>query len=496
MPGDKDKLPSLTVALVGRPNVGKSTLFNRFVGRRAALVHDTPGVTRDRKEGEAQFMGLCFRVIDTPGLYDPNTQDAPKDIVRGMTNQTLAALLESDHIFFIIDGMEGCTPYDQELASLLRKQHKPITILVNKCENSQRASQGMADAVSLGLGDVIPISAEHGQGMGDIFDILDPLCGKTDADDFHQAPEENDFLDEDFFEHQEDVDEEEEEAKAAIKSEQYKNYPLKLLILGRPNVGKSTLVNALLGEERQLVADMPGVTRDAISLDWSHKNRAIKLIDTAGIRRGSRIDNTLEKLAVMDARRNLQFAEMTIVVIDGSLPLATQIEKQDLTLIQEVLSEGRGLVIAVNKWDLVSDPKALMEELRYQMDERFAHSKNVPLIPISAQNQKGLEELLDAVLKEEKNWNKRITTRNLNRWLEYVTQKHMPPAVSGRRIRLKYMAQKKSRPPTFVIFGNQLSDLPDSYVRYLSHQLRNDFDFGGVPLRIQFKNTKNPYADK
>jgi GTP-binding protein len=442
-------------------------LFNRFVGKPLALVHDAPGVTRDRREGDALWMGLTFKVIDTPGLYDPNNLNAPPAVVEGMRQQTLEAIGAADLILFVVDGLEGCTPYDEELANVLRRKHKPVLVVMNKCENASNAYNGLGDALALGLGDVAPISAAHGQGMDSLYDAIAPLCA---------APEED----------EEGIEEATDEAPS-IK-------PLKLLVLGRPNVGKSTLVNRLLGEERQLVADMPGVTRDSIALDWQYQGRPITLVDTAGIRRRSKIDTPLENLAVMDSRRALQYAQVVILVIDGTIPLEAQIEKQDITLAQEVVEEGRAMVMAINKWDAVPNPKALMDEVRYQLDNHFAQAKDIPCLGISAQKGTGINALMEAVFTVEKSWNTRIPTAELNRWLGFVLEKHPPPAVAGRRIRLKYMTQKKSRPPTFALFGNQLDDLPESYTRYLMNQLRQDFNLKGIPLRFHFKNSQNPYG--
>ncbi len=443
-----------TIAIIGRPNVGKSTLFNRLVGRRVALVHDQPGMTRDRREGEGNLFDLSFQIIDTAGLADPDTSE----LTKSMMDQTLSAITESDLVLFVVDGREGCTPYDQELADLLRRQKKPILVLANKCEG-RHGHLGLADAVSLGLGDVIPISAEHGEGLSELYDALVPY-----------VPAEG------------DLSEEEEDAQK----------PLQLAIVGRPNVGKSTLINQLIGEDRLLTGDMPGVTRDAIALDWEHKGRRIRLTDTAGMRKKGRVTVSAERLAVMDTHRTIQFAEVVIVLIDATAPL----EKQDLTIVSDVAEEGRALVLALNKWDLVKDKDKQMKEVQRILDIQLTQVRGIPCIPISAIHGKNLDRLLEAVFQVYEAWNKRLPTAKLNQWLQHVVNQHPAPAVSGRRIRLKYMTQIKTRPPTFALFASQAGELPTSYTRYLINQMRKDFDLPGIPLRIYMRQGKNPFADK
>ncbi|RZI46505.1 ribosome biogenesis GTPase Der [Candidatus Finniella inopinata] len=462
MPGSDGSVqgPLATVAIVGRPNVGKSTLFNRFVGKKLALVHDKPGMTRDRRDTVVDFMGLHFRITDTPGLSDADTPELSVELDLGMRQQSLAALKEASVILFVIDGRQGCTPYDYELADLLRRQNKPVFVVINKCEG-KGGYQGFADAVSLGLGEPVAISAEHGMGLSDLCDLLIPHVHKT-------------------------VEPEWKDTKP-LK-------PLQVAIWGRPNVGKSTLVNSFLGEERQLTADFPGVTRDSIHLSWQYKDRTITLVDTAGIRKKSRIDQSVEKLAVMDAERVVRFAEIVVLVIDGSIPREELIEKQDLTLAAQVIEEGRGLIFAINKWDQVKEPKKVLEHLRYQLDRHFAQARGIACVPISALKGRNLEPLMDEVLKLEKMWNQRLSTALLNKWLTSATQTHAPPAISGRRIRLKYMTQVKSRPPTFVVFCTKSDDVPDSYQRYLVNTLRKEFDMPGVPIRLTFRSSANPYA--
>jgi len=458
MHGDKKNLP--LVALVGRPNVGKSTLFNRLVGRRMALVHDQPGMTRDRKEAFADFMGLSFRVIDTPGLVDPDSQDISKELSEGMRQQTLEAIKASRVVLFVIDGISGCTPYDKELVKFLRQQNKPIILLVNKCEG-KHGIQGISDAASLGLGEPLPISAEHGQGMSDLEVLIRPFVEDPNA------PEE-----------------EPDDSKR----------PLNLAIMGRPNVGKSTLVNTLLGEKRQLTADIPGVTRDAITLTWEFEGHPIQLVDTAGIRRRSRVQESVEKLAVGDAEKTLRFADVVVLVIDGSIDPDELIEKQDLILASQVIEEGRALVLAINKWDKVLKKEKVLKHLREQLDVHFAQAKGIACVPISALKEHNVGPLMKAVLKAEKNWNRRLPTAELNRWLEFKIDGHPAPIVAGKRIRPKYITQVKARPPTFVVFTTKAGDVPESYKRYLVNGLRDDFDLLGIPIRITFKSSKNPYA--
>ncbi|MBY0462306.1 MAG: ribosome biogenesis GTPase Der [Alphaproteobacteria bacterium] len=462
MHGDSKDLP--LVALVGRPNVGKSTLFNRLVGKRLALVHNQPGVTRDRKEAVADFIGLTFRVIDTPGLMDPSAKEITKELSEGMRQQTLSAIKSAKVVLFVIDGIEGCTPYDLELSRFLRQQNKPIIVLVNKSEG-KHSIQGISDAASLGLGEPIAVSAEHGLGMSDLEFALRP---------FIDTPE----IAEEF----EEEDEGEREKR-----------PLNLAIMGRPNVGKSTLVNTLLGEKRQLTADMPGVTRDAIALSWEFEGRSIQLVDTAGIRRQSRVQEAVERLAVMDAQRTLRFADVVVLVIDGSLPERELIEKQDLALASEVIEEGRALILAINKWDMVQKKEQLLKHLREQLDVHFAQARGIACVPISALKEQNMESLMKAVFKVEKAWNRRLPTAELNRWLQFKVDNHPAPIVSGKRIRPKYMTQIKSRPPTFMVFTTKAGDMPDSYKRYLINGLREDFDMPGIPIRVNFKSSKNPY---
>lgn len=443
---------SIKVALIGRPNVGKSTLFNRLTGKKLAIVHDEPGVTRDRRYGDATLAGLKFTLIDTAGLADPNQHRFTKDMIK----QTELAIKDADILLFMIDAKTSCTPYDFELARSLAKQKKPILVLANKAE-THTIFPGAVDATSFGIGDVIEISAEHGQGLDALHEFLSKYIEMDEEDDI----------------------------PAHLR-------PLRLAIMGRPNAGKSTLINTLLGEERQLTGDTPGLTRDAIRIEWKYKDQDIQLIDTAGIRRNARVDEVIERLSVLDAKKALQFSEVVILTLDATCAL----EKQDLTLAYDIYNEGRAMVIALNKWDMVKDKKAVLDEIEHKIIHQLAQAKDIPVIGISALKEKGLDELMTAVIEMYRVWNIRISTARLNDWLSEVVSKHPAPAVNGRRIRPKYMTQAKSRPPTFVLFCSQAEKLPESYTRYLTNSLRQVFKLPGVPIRFHVRGGTNPYAGK
>lgn len=450
------------IAIIGRPNVGKSTLFNRFAGRRMALVHDKPGMTRDRRETDGRLFDLKFTIVDTAGLADPDNSE----LTKAMLAQTQSAIEEADVILFVIDAREGCTPYDHELANLLRRQKKPIVLLANKCEGHQ-GEAGVAEANRFGLGEVVALSAEHGLGFSDLYTAMAP----------HFADElESETL--------------AEEGESSQKDSKVK--PLQLAIVGRPNVGKSTLINKLVGEERLITADMPGVTRDSISLKWAYEGRAIKLTDTAGIRRRSRASDPAERLSIMDTDRSVQYAEVVVLIIDATAPF----ERQDLTLAYEVFEEGRALVLALNKWDLVADKKGMLAKIEKTLQDQLAQARGIPCIPICAKSGQHLDRLMKAVMNIYDLWNSRVSTAKLNKWLDFVTSAHPAPMVKGRRIRLKYMTQVKTRPPTFAVFASQADELPDSYRRYLINQLRKDFDLEGVPIRIHVRGANNPFDNK
>lgn len=448
---------SFTVAIVGRPNVGKSTLFNRLVGRRLALVDDTPGVTRDRREGEANLGGLAFRVIDTAGLDEGD----PDSLAERMRRQTDTAVAEADAVILLFDARAGITPMDQHFARALRKTATPVVLTGNKCEGAA-SEQGLLDAYELGLGPAVPISAEHGEGMADLFVAL--LAEAPDQDAI--APNED------------------EDTPAAG--------PLRIAIVGRPNVGKSTLVNKLVGEERVLTGPESGLTRDAIAIEWRVDGRLVQLVDTAGLRRRARIHENLEKLSAADALRALGRAEVIVLLIDGTQTM----DKQDLALASLATEQGRALVLALNKWDMVGDPTEALRRVEDRLLTSLPQIKGLPVLQISAKTGDRVDRLLPAVIGAHDQWNRRLSTGLLNRWLEEMVVRHPPPAPQGRRIRLRYMTQAKSRPPTFVIFVSQPSALPDSYVRYLTNELREAFDLRGVPIRVHLRKGDNPYEPK
>ncbi len=468
---------SFTVAIVGRPNVGKSTLFNRLVGKRVAIVHDMPGVTRDRREGAATLLGMEFTVIDTAGY-----EDATGDSVEArMRRQTEMAVEEADVALMLIDSRAGVTPLDRHFADLLRKARTPVILVANKCEG-RAGEPGLYESYGLGLGEPVPVSAEHGEGLSDLFFALQPYAEAAGAlvdddeeeDDFAPPPAEQD---------EEAANAAEEAARAAR--------PLQLVIAGRPNVGKSTLVNRLLGEDRMLTGPEAGLTRDAISSEWEHKGRRIRLVDTAGLRKRANIDDPVEKLSVSNTLEAIRMAEVVVLVMDS----AAILDKQDLTIARMVIEEGRALVIAVNKWDAVEKPEEALARLRDRLETSMPQVRGVPCITMSALAGKGLGRLMDAVIEQHKTWNRRISTSKLNQWLEEVVAHHPPPALAGgRRLKIRYMTQAKARPPTFIIFASKPEELPEAYTRYLINGLRETFKLPGVPLRLFVRGGKNPYA--
>ncbi len=450
---------SFTLAIIGRPNVGKSTLFNRLVGKRLAIVDDTPGVTRDRREGKARLSDLRFTVIDTAGLEEAR-EGALEARIR---EQTERALAEADAALLLIDARSGLTPMDKHFADWLRRGATPVILVANKCEG-RAGEAGLLEAYALGLGDPVPLSAEHGEGLADLYDALRPFA--------HEAPE-----------RVEDGNDGDGPLSLA---------PLSLAIVGRPNVGKSTLVNELLGEDRMLTGPDAGVTRDAIATTWKYGDREIRLVDTAGLRRKARVREKLESLSTGDAIRTIRFAQVVVLVLEGAAP-----DKQDLTIARKVIDEGRALVIAVNKWDRVKNRKAVLEALNDRLEKSLPQVRGIPIVTLSALTGKGVERLLPAVLGIFEVWNRRAPTAGLNRWLDHMTQRHPPPLAQGRRVRLRYITQAKTRPPTFVVFTSRpVKALPESYMRYLVNALREDFDLPGIPIRLHLKKGKNPYADK
>ncbi|HEY4116181.1 MAG TPA: ribosome biogenesis GTPase Der [Rhizomicrobium sp.] len=446
---------SLTVAIVGRPNVGKSTLFNRLAGRRLAIVHDTPGVTRDWQEAEAELGPLTFRIIDTAGFESVKDES----ILARATEQTRRAIAEADVCLFLIDGRAGVTAGDEIIATELRKSGKPVVLAANKVE-SRSVAASLTDAYALGFGEPIALSAEHGQGLGELSEGLSA------------------------FAEPEPPAEETDEADGVQK-------PLKLAIVGRPNVGKSSLFNRLIGEERALTSPEAGTTRDAVTATWEIGGRTFLLHDTAGLRKKARAaGHALEELSIDSTLAAIKFAECVIVLIDANMAF----EKQDLIIADLVAREGRAIVFAINKWDLVETRAGAIGRFRETLDESLPQVSGAPLIAVSAKTGEGIDRVLEAVLAADRAWNTRISTGELNRFLELALERHPPPAISGRRVRIRYVTQPKARPPTFALFGNQLKELPESYLRYLTNALRESFDLKGTPIRFSLRTSKNPYA--
>ena len=465
---------SFTLAIIGRPNVGKSTLFNRLVGKRLAIVDDTPGVTRDRRESEASISDLKFHLLDTAGLEDA-TDDSLESRMRQQTEQAVAA---ADVALLLIDGRAGVTPTDSHFAQWLRSQNTPVILGVNKCEGAQ-AESGVLEAYSLGLGDPIPLSAEHGLGLDDLYDALLPFHEQAEAEAERAAH----VTDEDGLPFKDSGEEEDDQAIL--------NAPLQLAIVGRPNAGKSTLVNRLLGEDRMLTGPEAGITRDAIATTWTWENRAIRLVDTAGLRRQARVQEKLEHLAVNDTFRAIQYAQVVVLVLDAEQPL----EKQDLTIARKVVDEGRALIIAVNKWDSIENRSETMAMINDRLQTSLPQIRGVRVVTMSALTGRGVDKLLPAVFEVFDLWNARVPTGALNRWLSGMLDAHPPPMGShGKRLTIRYMTQAKTRPPTFYLFSSTAGKLPDSYLRYLANGLRDDFDLDGVPIRIHTRSGKNPYA--
>ena len=475
-PGEPRELPR--VAIVGRPNVGKSTLFNRLTGSRHAIVDDTPGVTRDVRESPAQLGDLKFTLLDTAGW---ETADIPR-IEGRMRLFTERAIDTVDAVLFLIDARAGVLPLDEAFASWLRKRHDKVIVVANKCEG--RAGQnGLAEAHALGFGQPIPVSAEHGEGLSDLHEALSRLVPATDPD------------------------EEEEDAGSGETPEKSEKYaeaaaaaaarrPLMLAIVGRPNVGKSTLLNRLIGEERVITAPEAGTTRDAIRVEWQWRGRKIRLIDTAGMRRRSRIDHRLEQMSVADTLDAIRTADVVVVVLDA----ADMAEKQDLTVAGRVVDEGRALVIAVNKTDLLADDRSgaskAWRKLSDRLEASFTQVKDVPIVGFSALSGRGVERLMPKVMEIYDIWNKRVPTPKLNRWLREMETLHPPPLAKGRRIRLRFMSQVKTRPPTFILSASQADELGKDYIRFLVNRLRDDFGMPGVPIRLTMRKAKNPFAGR
>ncbi len=455
-----------TVAIIGRPNVGKSTLFNRLVGKRLALVDDRPGVTRDRREGDASLLGLEFRLVDTAGFEDEDAATLPGR----MRAQTQAAVDMADVALFVVDSRAGVVPLDEEIARWLRGSKTPVILIANKAEGSS-GNAGVYDAFRLGFGDPVPLSAEHGEGVADLFEALLPLVDAASARIG--------------------------EAEASSDDDQATDGPLKIAIVGRPNAGKSTLVNRMLGEDRMITGPEAGITRDSISIDWlwsdaERQSRPIRLIDTAGLRRRAKVDDKLERLSAADTAHAIDFAEVVVLLLDATRGL----EAQDLRIADQIYEEGRAMIVALNKWDTVDNGSPLFQGVRAALDDGFAQVRGVPLLTVSATTGKGLDLLLKVAFETRDAWSRRVSTGQLNRWFERAVEANPPPAPGGRRIKLRYATQIKSRPPSFVIFGTRVDELPESYRRYLINGLRRELDFGAVPIRLTFRASKNPFASK
>jgi GTPase len=451
-----------TVAIIGRPNVGKSTLFNRLVGKKIALVDDQPGVTRDRREGVGKLFDLTFNIVDTAGYEDDDVATLPGR----MRQQTEAAVDGADVALFVVDGRAGVTPLDEEIARWLRTTTTPVVLAVNKAEG-KHAEDTVLEAYALGFGEGAAISAEHGEGLADLFQALLPYADGGEEEHFDvEAPD----------------------------------APLKLAIVGRPNAGKSTLINRLLGEDRLVTGPEAGITRDSIAVDWEWRDpnpadpdlalRKVRLIDTAGMRKRARVQEKLEKLSVADAKRAIDFSEVVVLLLDASKGL----ELQDLKIADSAIEEGRALVIAINKWDIAENASSLFSGIRAALDEGLAQLKGVPMIAVSAMTGKGLDQLLTAAFVARDAWSRRVPTATLNRWFEAAVDANPPPAPGGKRIKLRYITQARNRPPTFVVFGTRVDQLPASYHRYLLNGIRRDLDFGAVPVRINLRSPKNPFA--
>ena len=474
---------SVTIAIVGRPNVGKSTLFNRLVGRQHAIVDDQPGVTRDRREGDGRLAGLEFRVIDTAGLEEAATGT----LEDRMRRQTERAIDMADVTMMVIDARAGVTPADKFFADQIRRSGTHVVLLANKCEGRSGAA-GLAEAWELGLGEPVPISAAHGEGLVDLHDAIVAAAGDVGID-MLATPSEAD-MDGDELADEPPLDEEGNPVE--VWQDPQADLPMRIAVVGRPNMGKSTLINRLLGEDRLLTGPEAGITRDSIELSFTFRNRPYRLVDTAGMRRRARISDKVEQLMVDDALRAIQFAHLCLLLVDSTEGL----HKQDLAIARLIAEEGRGLVIGANKWDVVRDRQAAATRIDDRLETSLAQMRGVPVIQMSGLNGRGLDRMMAAADGIYGLWNTRIATGRLNRWLEGMLEAHPPPLVDGRRLRIRYMTQIKTRPPTFALFVSRPASLPESYLRYLITGLRTDFGLWGLPIRMVMRKGDNPYAGK
>jgi len=449
-----------TIAIIGRPNVGKSTLINRLVGQKLALVDDQPGVTRDRREGDARLGDLSFTIIDTAGL----DEGARGSLTARMQAQTETAIASADALMFVIDARAGLTPNDRSFADFARRANKPVVLVANKSEG-RHGELGAMESYALGLGDPIQISAEHGEGMSDLYDALRVLMPEPEDDE-------------------EDIE--------GLSEEDFATRPIRVAIVGRPNAGKSTLINHLLGEERMLTSPEAGTTRDSIAVEIKWQGRDFRVFDTAGLRRRSRIDEKLEKLSVADALRAVRFAEVVVLMMDAQ----NRFEEQDLRIADLVEREGRALVIAVNKWDLMERQPSQIAKLRKDVDHWLPQVKGAPVVAVSGLRGEGIDRLMQGIVDAYAIWNRRVSTSALNRWFEQAVDANPPPAVSGRRLKLNYITQTKARPPSFVVFCSRADAVPESYLRYLVNSLREYFELPGTPVRITLREKANPFAHK